>query len=90
MEVGFLIRVCRNYSRRKSGSLLSEEAEIPSTQSFVLTKRACSTTYERPHPTFGCLDVNMMFNHVASLILYLSKGLFDSEKDKVVTCALYM
>ena len=42
MEVGFLIRVCCNYSRRNLGSLLSEEAEIPSTQSFVLTKRACS------------------------------------------------
>ncbi len=42
MEVGFLIRVCCNYSRWNLGSLLSEEAEIPSTQSFVLTKRACS------------------------------------------------
>jgi hypothetical protein len=47
-------------------------------------------TYERPHETFSCLDINMMFNHVASLILYFSKGLFDSEKDKVVTFALYI
>jgi len=42
MEVGLLIQVCCNYSRRSLGSLLSEEAEIPSTQSFVLTKRTYS------------------------------------------------